>query len=130
MLRKEIVLELYFCFCDNMMTRGDIMSKHLSSATIYEKEFHIDFKGYNALEVDEFLDQVMQDYAYFESLIQSQQALIDKYEVTLAQQKQALLESESRARSTQHTQPVQFSHVDMLKRVSRLEEAVFGQDKK
>lgn len=124
-----MVLELYFCFCDNMMTRGDIMSKHLSASMIFDKEFHVDFKGYNALEVDEFLDLVMQDYAYFESVIEKQKELIDKYEVTLAQQKHALLESENRARSVQNTQPIQFSHVDMLKRVSRLEEAVFGLDK-
>lgn len=34
----------------------------LSPKKIVSKEFKVDFKGYNADEVDHFLDQVVKDY--------------------------------------------------------------------
>ena len=37
-----------------------------------EKEFHVDFKGYNAVEVDQFLDLVLEDYQNFENTINEQ----------------------------------------------------------
>lgn len=101
------------------------MTQKLTSDTIFEKEFHVDFKGYNALEVDQFLDDVMNDYQYFEQIIKDQKELLDRYEETLAQQKRLLLEQESKSRVANEL-PSQFSHVDILKRVSRLEEAVFN----
>ena len=67
----------------------------------------------------------MNDYQYFEKLIKDQQALLDRYEETVAQQKRMLLEHEGKSR-VQSDLPSQFSHVDILKRVSRLEEEVFN----
>ena len=101
------------------------MAQKLSADIIFEKEFHVDFKGYNALEVDQFLDDVLHDYAFFEKVIQEQKELLDRYEESLAQQKRMLLEVEGKSRVNQEL-PSQFSHVDILKRVSRLEEAVFN----
>ena len=49
------------------------MARKLTIDEIYEKEFHVDFKGYNAVEVDQFLDLVLEDYQYFEDLIEKQQ---------------------------------------------------------
>lgn len=101
------------------------MTQKLTTDSIFEKEFHVDFKGYNALEVDQFLDDVMNDYQYFEKIIKDQKELLDRYEETLAQQKRMLIEEEGKSR-TQTDLPSQFSHVDILKRVSRLEEVVFN----
>ena len=35
---------------------------NLTAQEIYEKEFHVDLKGYAPAEVDEFLDMVIEDY--------------------------------------------------------------------
>ena len=101
------------------------MTQKLTTDIIFDKEFHVDFKGYNALEVDQFLDAVMNDYQYFEKIIKDQKELLDRYEETLSQQKRMLMEQESKSRVTSEL-PSQFSHVDILKRVSRLEEEVFN----
>ncbi|AOO67839.1 cell division protein [Erysipelothrix rhusiopathiae] len=108
--------------------RGEFMAQKLTTQAILDKEFHVDFKGYNAVEVDQFLDQVMHDYEFFEGIIKEQKELLDRYETTLGQQKRMLLEYEGRDRVSKDM-PTQFSHVDILKRVSRLEEAVFNNKK-
>lgn len=41
----------------------------LSPKKIVSKEFKVDFKGYNADEVDHFLDQVVKDYEAFAGLL-------------------------------------------------------------
>ena len=51
------------------------MKQRLTIDKILEKEFHIDYQGYNALEVDSFLDEVMQDYEMFETLIKKQKEI-------------------------------------------------------
>lgn len=101
------------------------MARKLTIDEIYEKEFHVDFKGYNAVEVDQFLDEVLEDYQYFESVIEEQRKRIEQYEDALKQQKRLLLEYEGRRRAETSDENSSFNHVDILKRVSRLEEAVF-----
>ena len=41
----------------------------LTVQQILDKQFNIDFKGYNAQEVDEFLDLVIQDYQKYDEKI-------------------------------------------------------------
>ena len=43
--------------------------KH-SAKSIYEHSFNIEFKGYSMLEVDQFLDEVISDYDFFETQLQ------------------------------------------------------------
>lgn len=100
------------------------MVQKLTSEEIYNKEFHIDFKGYRAVDVDQFLDDVMKDYEFFENLIQEQQSLLEQYEKTLSQQRRQLIEVEGKSRGQVENVPSQFSHVDILKRISRLEDVV------
>lgn len=100
------------------------MAQKLTSEEIFNKEFHIDFKGYRAVDVDQFLDDVIKDYAFFENLIQEQQSLLEQYEKTLSQQRRQLIEVEGKNRGQVENVPSQFSHVDILKRISRLEEVV------
>lgn len=104
------------------------MKKSLSKEAILNKEFHVDFKGYNAVEVDEFLDLVLKDYEYFESIIDQQKDLLNKFEDALSQQKRVILEYEGKTRAEAQT-PKEVNHVDLLKRVSKLEEAVFNKNK-
>lgn len=100
------------------------MTQKLKVNDILDKEFHVDFKGYNALEVDQFLDLVIQDYETFESIIREQKQLLDRYEKTLADQKRMLLEYESQSRAEKVVEP-QPSYVDLIRRVSKLEDAIF-----
>lgn len=39
---------------------------NLSAHEIYEKEFHVDLKGYASAEVDDFLDLVIEDYQTYD----------------------------------------------------------------
>ncbi len=102
------------------------MKEKLTVDKILNQEFHIDFKGYNAQEVDRFLDLVMQDYEHFQNLVASQKELLLRYEEKVDAQNRRIQELEAKTSVTQEL-PSQFSHVDILKRVSRLEEAVFKQ---
>lgn len=102
------------------------MAQNLRPDEILEKQFNIDFKGYNALEVDSFLDLVMQDYDYFLDLIRKQQELLERYEETLAKQKNLIRDYESRVKSTPDVSQ-SGNQVDVLRRLSRLEDAVFKQ---
>ncbi len=103
------------------------MKQRLKDDDILNKEFHIDFKGYNAVEVDQFLDIILKDYQYFTDVIQQQKDLLNKYEDALSQQKRIILEYEGRDRA-QAEGPKEINHVDLLKRVSKLEEAVFNKE--
>lgn len=102
------------------------MTQKLSIQMILDKEFHIDFKGYNAKEVDEFLDNVMRDYEAFEAIIHEQRELLDRYEETLSNQKRIILDYEGKSRATKDAPPQHVSYVDLLKRVSKLEDEVFS----
>lgn len=39
---------------------------NLTAQDVYSKEFHVDLKGYAPAEVDEFLDQVIEDYQEYD----------------------------------------------------------------
>ena len=59
----------------------------LSPKKIVSKEFKVDFKGYNADEVDHFLDQVVKDYEAFAGLLNNSYDRIEQLERRLADQK-------------------------------------------
>jgi DivIVA domain-containing protein len=59
------------CFCHNNLARavaGMADKVNLDIQTILDKEFNVDFKGYNATEVDTFLDLVIQDYQTYQDI--------------------------------------------------------------
>lgn len=128
-LRKGYLITLHlkshFIF-EIMVERGGYMAQKLSSESIFNKEFHVDFKGYSAVEVDQFLDDVIKDYEYFETVIKEQKELLERYETTLGQQRRQIIELEGKTRVQTEQIPSQFSHVDILKRISRLEEVVLS----
>ena len=73
---------------------------NLTAQEIYEKEFHVDLKGYAPAEVDEFLDMVIEDYQKYENLNEKVNSDF--------------------VNGSSNT-------VDILKRIARLEKAVFNQ---
>lgn len=104
------------------------MKEKLTADKIMNLEFHIDFKGYNPQEVDRVLDDVMHDYDHFQNIIASQKELLNRYEEKVDELNRKIMSLEAAKVTTQEL-PSQFSHVDILKRVSRLEEAVFNNNK-
>ncbi|WP_079530091.1 MULTISPECIES: cell division regulator GpsB [Halobacillus] len=93
---------------------------NLDGKTILEKDFKTSMRGYNQEEVDEFLDQVIQDYETFnkeiDRLIQENDRL----------KKSPTREAAPPQRSRQVTNNNHQVNYDILKRVSNLEKAVFG----
>jgi len=108
------------------------MDKHvtLSIDEILGKEFSVDFKGYAPVEVDQFLDIVMADYKAYEALIAQLEGSLNEYEKTIASLKARLLEVEgqnmSRVSNSAQAMDSNASQVDILKRIARLEQEVFG----
>ena len=102
----------------------------LSPKKIIAKEFKVDFKGYNAEEVDHFLDMVVNDY---EAMLNASYDKIDQLEARLSEQKIkiAKLEREKALQDDNiHAMEENLStNVDILKRLSLLEKVVFNQNR-
>ena len=97
----------------------------LSPKKIVSKEFKVDFKGYNADEVDHFLDQVVKDYEAFAGLLNNsydriEQLADQKAMIARLEREKALQDDNLRALEDNVS-----SNVDILKRLSLLEKAVF-----
>ena len=105
----------------------------LSPKRIVSKGFKVDFKGYNADEVDHFLDIVVKDYEAFASLLNDSYNLNEQLEVQIMEQKEIIekLEKEKALQDDNiHAMEENISsNVDILKRLSLLEKAVFNQNR-
>lgn len=100
----------------------------LSKEIILEKEFDIDIKGYNAKQVDVFLDEVFKDYETYNSVIakleQSNKALMMRNK-ELEEEVKKLLQSQVVSNEMSSTD--QINALDILKRLSKLEQDVYNQ---
>ena len=112
---------------------GDIMNKNLINLTpeeILNKEFRIDTRGYRLKEVDQFLDEIIADYQTFNKIILDlQKEKEDQVEVilNLKQEIRDLKTTVEISRSASKDD-IGGSNLDVLKRLSNLEKAVFGRD--
>lgn len=96
---------------------------HLRVQDIFEKQFNVDFKGYAATEVDEFLDSVIEDYQKYDSMIQELGERLQRFEAEIQTLRNRNIELEGIvAAKPEQTVP---SNVDIIKRLSRLEAEVF-----
>ncbi|MBR4444944.1 MAG: DivIVA domain-containing protein [Solobacterium sp.] len=109
---------------------------NLDPTEIVNKQFAIDFRGYAPAQVDQMLDQVIQDYQTYEEMMASLNKKIKDLEQTNASLRAKLIQMEGtmRAKSendkdTQDPMMQGAAQVDLLRRLSRLEKAVFGSDK-
>ena len=105
----------------------------LSPKKIIAKEFKVDFKGYNADDVDHFLDMVVNDYEAFAAMLNASYDKVDQLEARLSEQKIkiAKLEREKALQDDNiHAMEENLStNVDILKRLSLLEKVVFNQNR-
>ena len=88
----------------------------LNGKQILEKDFKTTMRGYNQVEVDEFLDVIIKDY----EILQQQ---IDKLQNENDQLRQKSDQTKTRTRTAQPNQQVNY---DVLMRLSNLEKEVFG----
>ncbi|SFJ99457.1 DivIVA domain-containing protein [Halobacillus dabanensis] len=93
---------------------------HLSGKDILEKDFKTSMRGYNQEEVDEYLDLIIQDYDRFQQEIERLEQENERLK------KMSSRESTQRQRQTQTSTNNHQVNYDILKRVSNLEKAVFG----
>ncbi|MCF0108531.1 MAG: DivIVA domain-containing protein [Erysipelotrichaceae bacterium] len=96
---------------------------NLDLQTILDKQFNIDFKGYNPAEVDGFLDLILEDYQVFQEIIAEQKAKIAELEAANNTLKNSLVEAQGKARVAEEMNGI--SNLDVIKRLSRLEQEVF-----
>lgn len=101
----------------------------LNPTKILNKQFQIDFKGYNPAEVDAFLDIVINDYETFKNLLNLAYERIETINAKNAKLKEQIksLEQEIATSRSQLSlaEGASVSNVDLLKRISALEKEVF-----
>lgn len=105
---------------------------NLTAQEIYEKEFHVDLKGYTPAEVDEFLDMVIEDYQKYDEKVEELGAAVTRYEEKIKELQQQLFALQSENENLNEKVNSDFVNgssntVDILKRIARLEKAVFNQ---
>lgn len=103
---------------------------NLTPEAILNKEFRIDTRGYRLKEVDQFLDEIIADYQTFNKIILDlQKEKEDQTEVilNLKQEIRDLKTTVEISKSASNTLE-SGSNLDVLKRLSNLEKAVFGRD--
>ncbi len=107
---------------------------NLDIDTILNKEFNIEFKGFSPIEVDSFLDQVVQDYDTYQKMIADLNEQVAMYQNATDKLKARVIELENRinmmeknnAESESTPAVNNLSQVDILRRIARLEQEVFN----
>lgn len=97
----------------------------LTPQDILDKEFKVDARGYRPQEVDKFLDLIIKDYTEFMAMNKK-----------LAKENNLLNEENNRLRNElRHLKEMEevddnprYNNVDLLKRISQLEKAVYGKN--
>ncbi|MDD8048507.1 MAG: cell division regulator GpsB [Thomasclavelia sp.] len=104
----------------------------LSPKKILNKEFKVDFKGYNADEVDHYLDQIVADYEAFATLLNASYEKVEQLEKQLSKEKETVLKLQKEAAlqddNIHALEENASSNVDILKRLSLLEKVVFSKN--
>lgn len=105
---------------------------NLTAQVIYEKEFHVDVKGYAPVEVDEFLDQIIEDYQTYDEKVEELSQAVIRYEEKIKELQQEIYNLQNENQSINDKLSATAANgsgdqVDILKRIARLEQAVFGQ---
>ena len=93
---------------------------NLTAKNIYEKEFKKSrVKGYSEDDVNDYLDLIIEDYMKLDKLL-------TKLKELEIENQNLKIKVEALKNSSREEKPVQVTNVDILKRLSKLEIAVFG----
>ena len=113
-------------FLNDILREISMKKLNLTPEEILNKEFKVDFKGYAPNEVDAFLDSILEDYQIMEDNVQQ---LLDTVSALQNQVKELTaknVELEGRKMAFDLSNTTSYSSVDILKRISRLEEQVYN----
>lgn len=100
-------------------------NKTYTPKDILQQEFKTKMRGYDPVEVDEFLDGVIKDYESYNKEILTLQEENDRLNAKVAQlSKSQTTSSRNQTETTSKSQTV--TNFDILKRLSNLEKEVFG----
>lgn len=104
----------------------------LDSNKVFHKVFEGAKPGYNATQVDTFLDIVISDYEAVEAYVQKTDELIDNLNKTNKMLKDRLTTTEAnlavleeKMKNISDNESVSMANLDLLKRISTLEQALF-----
>lgn len=101
----------------------------LTEKDIIEKDFKTGLNGYKKEEVDEFLDIIIKDYEVFRMEVERLTLENTRLKKQLSDTKAADVSQELKSRVTVNPSSSQIgsaTNYDILKRISNLEKAVFG----
>ena len=104
---------------------------NLTPEEILNKEFRIDTRGYRLKEVDQFLDEIIADYQAFNKIIrdlEEEKANQNEVILNLKQEIRDLKTTVEISRSAANKDDISGSNLDILKRLSNLEKAVYGRN--
>ena len=103
-------------------------SLNLTAKKIFNNQFGNVYNGYDSEQVDKFLDLIIEDYQIMEENVKELLDLVDQlqHEVQNLQAKKHQLETDVKINLSNTTQ---YSNVDLLKRISRLEESLYNSKK-
>ena len=103
---------------------------NLTAQEIFEKEFHVDIKGYAPAEVDEFLDLIIEDYQVYDEKMEESGQALSRYEEKIKELQQEIYTLQSENQNLNEKVSADYVNgntdmIDLLKRIARLEQAVF-----
>lgn len=98
----------------------------LTPQDILDKEFKIDARGYRLQEVDGFLDIVIKDYQEFISIIKRYDAECRSMVTENSRLKSEVRDLKSKLDIATSNKEV--TNIDIIKRISELEKAVYGEN--
>ena len=102
----------------------------LTPQEILEKDFKIGTRGYRLKEVDEFLDMIISDYEQFYKIIESMEKEKTELLKEIMSLKQELrnVSMDAEIAKNSKSDTMEITNLDILRRLSNLEKAVFGKD--
>jgi DivIVA domain-containing protein len=105
---------------------------YLTPQEIYEHDFKIDTRGYCPQEVDNYLDMIIRDYTEYNSIIKelkNKLKILTEDNSSLKEQIRHLQDALDSANESSNREPKTITNIDLLKRISALEKAVYGENK-
>lgn len=129
---KTIKIEQVQCVIYNINEVFMDYKLQLNTKAILQKKFNGAKSGYNALEVDSYLDQIIEDYEKVENgkllSIKDYDILIKKIETLMEKNKNLEIElskCKSRLKDIKETDSVNKDNIDLLKRINSLEKFIY-----
>ncbi|EME8199693.1 cell division regulator GpsB [Enterococcus faecium] len=97
-----------------------------SPKDILQQEFKTKMRGYDPVEVDEFLDNIIKDYETYSKELLALQEENDRLSAKVAQLSKTQGAAQTRVQQKEAPKSSAVTNFDILKRLSNLEREVFG----